>query len=138
MLLRCVSRAAFAALVVPLFLAVPLRAGEPEAIARKLYERVAEGDLDGLHALLADGVSIPPRLALFPRVEAVRCVSLSELRVGDVRHIGDRVEVPVTAGFAKFDPVTGRQPVDVEHAILGMKPAGNGWKLDSWTFEEDL
>jgi CHAT domain-containing protein len=129
-------RAAVAATIAVLCIAIPVRADEPAAVARQLYERFAGGDVEGVKRLMADGPAMA-RLKTFAGTWRARCVSLGEFRAGDVRLSGERAEVPVVASFAKLDPVSGRQSVDLEHALVGMKRAGHTWKVDSWTFEED-
>lgn len=111
-------------------------ADDPRAIVRQLYVSYAGGDLAAVRHLLADGP--PPKpLTYFTAMHRTRCISLAELHVGEPRAAGDRVEVPVVASLAKVEAGTGRQTIDHEHTVVGMKRIDGQWKVDSWTFDED-
>lgn len=114
--------------------ATPLFAAQPAAVAVALYEAYAGGNPAAFRQLWADGVA-PARLAEVDTPS--RC--LVPLGFADVQTTveGDHAEVRLVAVMSRESRPAGRFSYEIEHATVGLRRAGEQWRVERWTLAED-
>jgi CHAT domain-containing protein len=103
-------------------------------VAEALYIRFAAADVEGFKQLWADGVT-PARTSEMPQI--YRCLVPVMFQNEQTHLDGDRGEVTLVAVLWRIGRPTGRVTLEIEHATVGIRRAGDGWRVDRWTLAED-
>jgi CHAT domain-containing protein len=114
--------------------ATPLFAAQPAAVAAALYEAYAEGNPAHFRQLWADGVA-PARLAEVDTPS--RCLVPLGFTNVETTVEADRAEVRLVAVMSRVSRPAGRFSYEVEHATVGLRRAGDQWRVERWTLAED-
>ena len=110
-----------------------------ETVSRRLYERVAAGDLEGAMGLwapgAADGAAFRTRLAGTLRV---RCVEVRDINVSRVEIDGERATADVEVSLVKWSRHSALMSPETELATLSFaRDAAGRWLLTGWKRQEE-
>jgi CHAT domain-containing protein len=123
-----------------LFIAIAAFAGtlvgdqSPVTVAEEIYVRFANGDVDGFKRLWADGVT-PARLSEVGI--AYRCLTPVAFQEEQAKIDGEHGEVRLVAVMSRASRPTGRVTFELEHATVGLRRAGDDWRVERWTIAEN-
>src|SRR5262249_38964898 len=111
---------------------------DPAALARRLYERYAAGDLEGMMALwspdAAEAKAFRNRIA---GVLRTRCVEIPNVEITRAEAKGDRAEVDVAASLLKYSRSLPPRAEKELATLMLTRKAGGPWLLTGWKRQEE-
>ena len=113
-------------------------AREVEAVARRLYDRYAAGDLEGAMALWSPASRERDAFrARLTGILRVRCVEVRSIELTRLDVIGDHAVADANVSLAKWARQTGAFRQQTELVTLTFERSGGAWLLTGWRRQEE-